>query len=90
MTLSSSEAEYFALSESDMEVKFILMLLKIMSLEVKLPITIRVYHLGAIFMSENVLLVTTKKHAADFILLIYEQEYKSRIYIINHKSKTIA
>ena len=61
-----------------------------MSLEVKLPITVRVDHLGAIFMSENVELGTTKKHTADFIRLIYEQEYKSRIYIIDYKIKTIS
>ena len=39
------------------------MLLKIMSLEVKLPITLRVDHLGEIFMSENVTTSNRTKHA---------------------------
>ena len=42
VTLSSSEADYVALSESDKEVKLIWMLLKSMNLEVKLSITVRV------------------------------------------------
>ena len=62
VTLSSSEAEYVALSEAAKEVKFIWMLLNIMSLEFKLPITVRVYNVGAIFMSENVTTSNRTKH----------------------------
>ena len=60
--LSSSEADYVALSEAEKAVKFTFMLLKIMSLEVKLTINARVYNVGAIFMSENVTTSNRTKH----------------------------
>ena len=53
-TLSSSEAEYVALSEASKAVKFIWRLLNIIILEAKLPITVILDNMGAIFMSENV------------------------------------
>ena len=52
--LSSSESEYVALSEAAKELKFIWMLLKSIILEFKLPITVRVDNVGAIFMPGNV------------------------------------
>ena len=51
LMLSSRKAGYFSLSVAAKEMKFIWMLLKIMSLEVKLPITVTVDSVGAIFMS---------------------------------------
>jgi Reverse transcriptase (RNA-dependent DNA polymerase) len=62
VTLSSSEAEYVALSEAAKEVKFIWMILKSMGFEVKSPITVRVDNIGAIFMSENVTTSERTKH----------------------------
>ena len=62
VTLISSDDKYVALSASDKEVKFMWMLLNIMSLEVKLPITVRVDNVGAIFMSENVTTGNRTKH----------------------------
>jgi len=53
VTLSSSEAEYVALSEAAKEVKFVYQLLTSIGIKVKLPITIRVDNVGAIFMAEN-------------------------------------
>ena len=52
--LNSSESEYVVLLEAAKEKKLIWMLLKSMSLEVKLPITVRVDNVGAIFMSKSV------------------------------------
>ena len=60
--LRSSEAEYVAISEASKEEKFIWMLLKIMSLEFKLPITVRLDNVGAIFMSEKVTTNNSTKH----------------------------
>ena len=54
VTLSSSEAEYTALSEAAKEVKFVYQVLQSMGIKVKLPIVIRVDSIGAIFMSGNV------------------------------------
>ena len=60
--LSSSEADYIALSEAEKAAKFTFMLLKIMSLGVKPTINARVYNVGAIFMSENVPKSNGTKH----------------------------
>ena len=62
VTLSSSESYYVALSEAAKEVKFIWMLLKRMILEVKLPITVRLDNVGAIFIPENVTTSNRTKH----------------------------
>ena len=53
VALSSTEAEYYALSEAGKEIKFVIMLLQSMGIELKLPVIINVDNVGAIFMSEN-------------------------------------
>ena len=62
VTLSSSEAEYVALSEAAKEVKFVYQLLVSMDMKVKLPIVVHVDNLGAVFMSENVSVSQRTKH----------------------------
>ena len=62
VTLSSSEAEYYALSEAVKEVRFIYQLLKEMGFAVELPITVRVDNIGAIFMAENMQVSQRTKH----------------------------
>ena len=62
VTLSSSEAEYVALSEVAKEVKFVYMVLQMLQIEVKLPIVVRVDNIGAIFMAENVTTSNRTKH----------------------------
>ena len=54
VTLSSSEAEYVALSETAKEIRFVYQLLRDIGIEVKLPITVRADHIGAMFMAENI------------------------------------
>jgi hypothetical protein len=51
VTLSSSEAEYFALSEAAKEIKFVYMILQSMGIQIKTPIKVRVDNVGAIYMS---------------------------------------
>jgi hypothetical protein len=53
VTLSSTEAEYVAMSEAVRESRFIFYLLRGMFIEVKLPIIVRCDNVGAIFMAEN-------------------------------------
>jgi hypothetical protein len=53
VTLSSSKAEYVAMSEAVKEICFIYFLLKGMEVNVKLPIVVRCDNVGAIFMAEN-------------------------------------
>jgi hypothetical protein len=55
LALSSSEAEYYALSEAAKDIKFVHMLLTSMGMEVILPIVVKVDNVGAIFMTENIL-----------------------------------
>ena len=62
MTLSSSEAEWFALSEAVKEVMLVLQLLECMDIQVKLPIIVRVDNLRAIFIASNISTTNHTKH----------------------------
>ena len=53
VTLSTSEAEYVALSEVVKELKFIIQVLETMKDNVKLPISVNVDNVGAMFMATN-------------------------------------
>ena len=53
VVLSTTEAEYMALSEVVKELKFIVQLLQTMNIEVVLPITEHVDNVGAIWLSNN-------------------------------------
>jgi hypothetical protein len=53
VTLSSTEAEYVALSEAVKEVNFIYYLLCDIGIEVKLPIIVKTDNVGAMFMAQN-------------------------------------
>ena len=53
-TLSSTEAEYVALSQCGCELKFVYQLLHKLGIQVKYPIVIREDNAGAIFISGNV------------------------------------
>ena len=53
VALSSTKAEYYAISEAAKEAKFVYQLLKGLGIEIELPIIMRVDNVGAIFMSEN-------------------------------------
>jgi hypothetical protein len=51
VTLSSTEADYVALNETVKEIKFVAQLMKTMGFSVKLPATVWVDNIGAIFLS---------------------------------------
>jgi hypothetical protein len=53
VALSSTEAEYMALSEAAKEIKFIYQVLTSLGIKVQLPIIVHVDNVGAIFMAEN-------------------------------------
>ena len=53
VTLSSSEAEYVAMSEAVKEIRFIYFILKDIGIEVELPIVVKTDNVGALFMSQN-------------------------------------
>ena len=62
VSLSSAEAEYYALSEAASEIKFLVQLLMTMGIQVKLPVVVRVDNVEAIFMSENINTASKSKH----------------------------
>ena len=53
VTLSSSKAEYVAMSEAVKEIKFLYFLLRDIGIEVELPIVVKTDNIGALFMSQN-------------------------------------
>ena len=62
VTLSSTEAEYFAVSEVAKEILFIKQLLDSIGIKVQLPIIVRVDNVGAIFLGNNFSVGQRTKH----------------------------
>jgi hypothetical protein len=62
VSLSSSEAEYYAMSEAVKDVKFVVHILEDLGIKVEMPITIKVDNIGAIFMAENMSTNSRTKH----------------------------
>ena len=84
VTLSSTEAEYVALSEAAKEVKFVYQLMTEIGIEVKLPITIRVDNVGAIFMAENNAISNRTKHVdtrLKFVNQFVEDKFVEVIFV---------
>ena len=82
VSLSSSEAEYIALSEAAKEVKYVYQVLLSMGIKVKLPIVIRVDNIGAIFMSGNVMVSPRTKHVDVRYHFVREFVYEGFIKVI--------
>jgi hypothetical protein len=62
VSLSSSEAEFYAVSEAAREIRFVYQILTDLDLKVTLPIIVKVDNVGAIFMSENSSATSRTKH----------------------------
>ena len=62
VSLSSSEVEFYAMSEAVKEVPFIVQVLLFMGIPVELPVTVWVDNVGAIFMSENATSSSRTRH----------------------------
>jgi hypothetical protein len=62
ISLSSSEAEYYALSEAAKDVKFVAQILSSIGIEFKQPIIINVDNVGAMFIAENASATSKTKH----------------------------
>jgi hypothetical protein len=63
ISLSSSEAEMYALTEAVKEVPFIVQVLLFMNVKIKLPVQVMVDNMGAIYMSENSMPSARTRHA---------------------------
>jgi hypothetical protein len=62
VSLSSSEAEYYAMAEAVKDVKFLVHRLQAIGIKVEMPITLKVDNIGAIFMAENLNTNSHTKH----------------------------
>ena len=87
VVLSTTEAEYMALSEVVKELKFIVQLLQTMNVEVKLPITVYVDNVGAIGLSNNRTTSDRTKHIDIRISFVKEYQEDGKIIIKFVKSE---
>ena len=62
MTLSSTEAEYVAVSDVCTEIMFIRMILEFLGVRVRMPIIVHCDNIGAIFLSYNAKISQRTKH----------------------------
>jgi hypothetical protein len=88
VTLSSSEAEYVAISEAVKEILFIYFLLKGIGVDVKLPIVVRCDDVEAIFMAENSSSGTRTRHIDTRYHFVREHVEGGLIKIVFVKSGT--
>jgi hypothetical protein len=101
LALSSSEAEYYGMSEAAKDVKFVAMILEAIGIEIELPIIMYCNNVGAIFMAENAMAtVRTKLVDARYhfgreyvesgflkIMFVNSKENKSDIFTKNVSSE---
>ena len=87
VVLSTTEAEYMALSEVVKELKFILQLLQTMNIELELPITVHVDNVGAIWLSNNRTTNNRTKHIDIRTLFVKEYQGDEKIIIKFVKSE---
>ena len=87
VVLSTTEAEYMALSEVVQELKFIVLLLQTMNIEVELPITVHVDNVGAIWLSSNRTTSDKTKHIDIRTAFVEEYQEDGKIIIKFVKSE---
>ena len=87
VVLSTTEAEYMALSEAVKELKFIVQLLQTMNIEVELPITVHVDNVGAIWLSNNRTTSDRTKHIDIRTAFVKELQEDGKIIIQFVKSE---
>ena len=89
VVLSTTEAEYMALSEVVKELKLIVQLLQTMNIEVELPITVHVDNVGAIWLSYNRTTRNRTKHIDIRTSFVKEYQEDEKIIIKLVKSEEI-
>ena len=87
VVLSTTEAEYMALSEVVKELKFIVQLLQTMNMTVELPITVNVDNVGAIWLSNNRNIGDRTKHIDIRTSFVKEYQEDGKIIIKFVKSE---
>ena len=81
VVLSTTEAEYMALSEVVKELEFIVQLLQTINIEVELPITVYVDNVGAIWLSNNRTTSDRTKHIDIRTSFVKEYQEDGKIII---------
>ena len=81
VVLSTTEAEYMALSKLVKELKFIVQLLQTMNIEVELPITVHVDNVGAIWLSNKRTTSDSIKHIDIRTSFVKEYQEDEKIII---------
>ena len=84
VALSSSEAEYIALSELAKEIIFVVQILLSIGIPVQTPITIKVDNMGAIFMAENATSNQRTRHIHvrhRFLVDLTEQQFIEVVFV---------
>ena len=87
VVLSTTEAEYMALSEVEKELRFIVQLLHTMNLEIELPITVHVDNVGAIWLLNNRTTSDRTKHIDIRTSFVKEYQEDGKITIKFVKSE---
>ena len=87
VVLSTTEAEYIAVSEVVKDLKFIVPLLQTMNIEVELPITVYVDNVGAIWLSNNRTTSDAVKHIDTRFSFVKEYQEDGKIIIKFVKSE---
>ena len=87
VVLSTTEAEYMALSEVVKGLKFIVQLLQTMNITVELPITVHVDNVGAIWLSNNRNTGDRTKHIDIRTAFVKEYQEDGKIFIKFVKSE---
>ena len=87
LVLSTTEAEYMALSEVVKELKLIVQLLQTWNIEVELPITVHVNNAGAIWLSNNHTTSARTKHIDIITSFVKEYQEDGKIIIKFVKSE---
>ena len=86
VSLSSSEAEYIALSEAVKEVIIVEQLLESMKINVDYPVMVRVNNVGEIFMASNIMTTSYTKHVDIWYKYVNEYVEDGTVKIIFVKS----
>ena len=81
VVLSRAEAEYMALSEVVKELKFIVQSLQTMNIDVELPITVQMYNIGAIRLSNKSTTSGRTKHIDIRISFVKQYQEDGKIII---------
>ena len=81
VALSSTEAEYYALSEAMAEIKFIAQLLEFLDIEIKFPIIVHIDNIGAIYLSRNATSGNRTKHIDTCIHFVWEYQEEGKVLV---------